>query len=116
MPVRVGFSRFRKEMLETELKTIMELLPQLGVEKVILTGDMATEDYSDISRIELIVVHKTDQPFGRRADFFAYHLDARVPIDTQVYTPEEFDELEEKLPALNRACREGRVIYECPIM
>ena len=116
MPVRLGFSRHRKEMLEHELATIMELIPQLGVEKVILTGDMATEDYADDSRMELIVVHKTDQPFGRRADFFSYHLDTRVPIDTQVYTPEEFEELEDKLPALSRACREGRVIYECPIM
>ena len=45
MPIRAGFSRFRKEMLERELETIQELLPILGVEKVILTGDMVSEDY-----------------------------------------------------------------------
>ena len=112
MPVRVGFSRYRKEMLEQELKTIEELLPILGVEKVILTGDMVTEDYAPDSRIELIVVHKTDQSFGRRADFFSYHLNTRVSVDTQVYTPEEFDTLRETLPALNWACKEGRVIFD----
>ncbi len=112
MPVRAGFSRYRKEMLERELGTILELLPQLGLEKVILTGDMATDDYQPDSRIELIVVQKTDLPFGRRADFFSYHLDTAVAVDTQVYTPEEFEELQEKLPALNRACKQGRVIFD----
>ncbi len=112
MPVRAGFSRYRKEMLERELETILELLPQLGLEKVILTGDMATEDYQPDSRIELIVVQKTDLSFGRRADFFSYHLSTAVAVDTQVYTPEEFEELQEKLPALNRACKQGRVIFD----
>lgn len=99
-------------MLERELETIKEILPMLGVEKVILTGDMATGDYAPDSRIELIVVQKTDLPFGRRADFFSYHLNTGVGVDTQVYTPEEFEELRERLPALNRACKEGQVIFD----
>lgn len=111
MPIRVGFSRYRKEMLERELETILELLPMLGLEKVILTGDMATEDYQPDSRIELIVVQKTDLPFGRRADFFSYHLSSMVAVDSQVYTPEEFGELENTLPALYAASQQGRVIY-----
>jgi predicted nucleotidyltransferase len=112
MPVRVGFSRYRKEMLQQELESIAQVLPMLGVEKVILTGDMVTEDYGPESQIELIVVHKTDLSFGRRADFFSYHLDTSVAVDTQVYTPEEFENLREVLPALNRACKEGRVIFD----
>ena len=112
MPVRVGFSRYRKEILERELESITQVLPMLGVEKVILTGDMVTEDYAPDSRMELIVVHKTDQPFGRRSDFFSYHLDTAVAIDTQVYTPEEFESLRETMPALNRACKDGRVIFD----
>ena len=112
MPIRAGFSRFRKEMLERELETIQELLPILGVEKVIRTGDMVSEDYQPDSRIELIVVHKTDATFGRRADFFSYHLNTGVSVDAQVYTPEEFDELSEKLPVLSQACKLGRVIFQ----
>ena len=42
MPVRIGFSVFRKEMLERALQRIEELLPILGVERVIVVGDMAT--------------------------------------------------------------------------
>ena len=112
MPVRVGFSRFRKEMLERELETVLEILPMMGVEKVILTGDMVSEDYKPDSQIELIIVQKTDLPFGRRADFWSYHLNTGVAVDAQVYTPEEFDELVEKLPVLNQACKTGRVIFE----
>ena len=73
---------------------------------------MVSEDYQPDSRIELIVVHKTDMTFGRRADFFSYHLNTGVAVDAQVYTPEEFEELEEKLPILNQACKAGRVIFE----
>ena len=112
MPVRAGFSRYRKQIMEQELENIIAALPMLGVEKVILTGAMMSDDYAPDSRIELIVVHKTDRPFGRRSDFFSYHLDTAVAVDTQVYTPEEFEELQEALPALDRACKDGRVIFD----
>ena len=112
MPVRVGFIQFRREMLERELQRVQDSLPSLGVEKVILAGDMATGDYAPDSRIELIIVQKTDLPFGRRSDFFSYHFDTMVAVDTQVYTPEEFETLREALPVLHRACREGRVIFD----
>ena len=45
MPLRVGFFEFRKQMLERDLEAIEEVIPILGVEKVILTGDMAAGDY-----------------------------------------------------------------------
>ena len=111
MPIRVGFSEFRKQMLERELEKILELLPILGVEQVILTGDLVTGDYNPDSRIDLIVVQNTDLTFGRRADFFSYHLNSEVAVDTQVYTPEEFEQLRDTLPTLKLACDKGRVIY-----
>ncbi len=112
MPMRVGFTKFRKEMLERELASIEQMLPTLGVEKVILTGDMITGRYSPDSRIDLIVVQKTDLTFGRRSDFFSYHLGSYIGVDTQVYTPEEFEALRDTLPALHSACEKGRVIFD----
>ena len=112
MPMRVGFSQYRKDLLERELATIEKLLPTLGVEKVILVGDMVAGKCGPDSSIELIVVHDTDRPFGRRADFFSYHLDSQVAVDTQVYTPEEFERLQDTLPVLHHACRKGRVIFD----
>ena len=77
-----------------------------------LAGDLAKGDYAPDSRIDLIVVQKTDLPFGRRSDFFSYHLDTTVGLDTQVYTPEEFETLRETLPVLHQACKEGRVVFD----
>ena len=111
MPVRIGFTQFRKQMLEKEMENIIGLLPQLGVEKVYVTGDMVTGDISPDSRIDLIVVHDTDGAYGRRADFFSYHLSSMVAVDCQVYTPQEFEELHNTLPALVAAVKHGRVIY-----
>ena len=111
MPVRIGFTLFRKQMLEKELELIQALLPTLGVERVILTGDMVSGYYSPDSKIDLIIVHDTDRPVGRRADFFSYHLGSAVEVETMVYTPQEFDHLRETLPALHAACEKGREIY-----
>ena len=111
MPMRVGFGEFRRQMLERDLVAIAEMIPILGVEKVILTGDMAAGEFKPDTKIELIIVHDTEYSFGRRADFFSYHLPSSVEIDTLVYTPAEFDEMREKLPALAKACREGREIF-----
>ena len=43
MPMRVGFSEFRRQMLERDLEAIEEMIPILGVEKVILVGDMGAQ-------------------------------------------------------------------------
>ena len=112
MPMRVGFTQYRKDLLEQELANIEKLLPTLGVEKVILVGDLVAGECVPDSAIELIFVHDTDRPFGRRADFFSYHLDSHVAVDAQVYTPEEFEKLQDSLQALFLACRDGRVLYD----
>ena len=111
MPVRIGFTKYRKQILERELENITGLLPQLGVEKVILFGDMVADNIAPDSQIDLIVVQNTDSTFGRRADFFSYHLSSFAAVDCQVYTPEEFEQLENTLPALFAASTKGRVIY-----
>ena len=112
MPIRVGFSQYRQNLLENELANIEKLLPTMGVEKVILVGDMVAGEFRPDSAIELIFVHDTDRPFGRRADFFSYHLDSQVALDTQVYTLEEFERLRDTLPALYQACQKGRVLFD----
>jgi len=111
MPMRIGFTNFRQQMLERELDRIIETMPILGIEKAILVGDMVTGKYSPDSRIDLVIVHQTDRCFGRRADFFSYHLNSSVAVDTQVYTPEEFEALQETNPTLKLAVEKGREIF-----
>ena len=112
MPMRVGFIQYRRQMLEQQLAELTDVFPTLGIEKAILTGDAVSGDYSPASTLDFIFVQETDRPFGRRADFFSYHLDAQVGITSQVYTPAEFEELQETLPALYAAVKQGRMVFD----
>ena len=112
MPMRVGFIQFRKQMMEQQLAEMMDVFPTLGIEKAILIGDMVSGDFAPDSTIDFVFVHDTDRPFGRRADFFSYHIGSQVGMRAQVYTPAEFEELQETLPALYQACKQGRVVFD----
>ena len=112
MPMRVGFIQFRRQMLERQLDEMMAVFPTLGIQKAILTGDLVSGDFAPDSAIDLVFVQDTDRPFGRRADFFAYHIESQVGMTVQVYTPAEFDELQDTLPALYQACQQGRALYD----
>jgi hypothetical protein len=110
--MRVGFIQFRRQMVEQQLGEMMDVFPTLGIEKAILIGDAVSGDFSPISSLDFIFVHKTDRPFGRRADFFSYHLGSQVGMTSQVYTPEEFETLQDTLPALYQACKQGKVVFD----
>ena len=112
MPMRVGFIQFRRQMMEQQLDEMMGVFPTLGIEKAILIGDMVSGDFSPASSLDFVFVHETDRPFGRRADFFSYHIGSQVGITAQVYTPQEFEELQDTLPALYQACKQGRVVFD----
>ncbi len=112
MPMRVGFIQFRRQMLEQQLSEVMDVLPTLGIAKAILIGDAVSGDYAPDSSLDFVFVHDTEYQFGRRADFFSYHIGSQIGMTAQVYTPEEFERLHETLPALYQACKQGRVIYD----
>ena len=56
MPVRIGFIQYRLQLLRQELERLVAELPALGALKVIITGDLLTEDIKPSSIIELIIV------------------------------------------------------------
>ncbi len=112
MPVRVGFIQYRRQMLEQQLEELMGVFPTLGIEKAILYGDAVTGDFAPDSVLNFVFVQETDRSFGRRADFFSYHLDSQIGLTALVYTPEEFERLQDTLPALKAACKEGRVVFD----
>ena len=98
--------------MEQQLDEMMGVFPTLGIEKAILIGDMVSGDFSPASSLDFVFVHETDRPFGRRADFFSYHIGSQVGMTAQVYTPKEFEELQDTLPALYQACKQGRVVFD----
>ena len=112
MPARIGFARFRREALEKELDRITQMLPQLGVQKAILIGDLATEQVGPESSLDLIMVMDIPGNFTRRMDFFTSHLGPNVGTNFLVYTPEEFQMMEKSSTYIRSALKRGRVIHE----
>lgn len=114
MPVRIGFTEFRRQMLEKELARVIGLMPQLGIQKVILTGSHARGETSPGSNLNLVIVQESARgyQYGRREDFFSYHLNPEVAMDYVVYTPEEFEEESISNPSLRYALERGRVVYD----
>ena len=112
MPVRVGFARYRRQAMEQELERIVAMMPQLGVQRAILVGDLANEQVGPESSLELIMVQDIPGNFTRRMDFFTSHLGPTLATDFWVYTPEEFGKLRETSPFLRNALQKGRVVYD----
>ena len=114
MPVRIGFAEYRRRMLEKELDRIVGLMPQLGIQKVVLTGSYARGATTPGSNLNLVIVQETARgyQYGRREDFFSYHLNPEVAMDYVVYTPEEYEQESISNPTLRYALERGRVVYE----
>ena len=105
MPIRIGFTQQREELIEEDLQRITQALPQLGVSKAIRT-DIGDPD----STLRLVFVMSVDWPFVRRPDFFYSHLMPQVGADFIVYTPEEFDKITTGNTPLSSAIRRGQVL------
>ena len=112
MPFRMGFTRFRREALAAELERISAMFPQLGVQRAIVIGDVAAGRVGPESTLELIMVQDIPGSFPRRMDFFTSHLAPSVATVFYVYTPEEFQALQESSPFLRAALGRGRTVYE----
>jgi hypothetical protein len=111
MPMMVGFAEQRRRMLEAEFVRFVEELPPLGVERLYATGDFGAHLVGADTPLEVVIVHQTDQPWRRRADFFVDHLRPQVETRFHVYTPGEFAELSEVDPVIVGAREIGEPAY-----
>ena len=105
-----GFSQRRRQLLRGELERIGPELSPLGAMRAYLVGALALGEARPDTELELVLVQATDEPFHRRADFWVEHLRPRVGTRFLVYTPEEFDALEQVDPILRAARRIGQVV------
>lgn len=111
MPMMIGFAEQRRMMLEAEFVRFVEELPPLGVDRVYVTGDFGEQLVRSDTPLEVVIVHSTEEPWRRRADFFVDHLRPRVETRFHVYTPAEFAELAEVDPVIVRARGIGEPAY-----
>ncbi len=105
-----GFAQLRRQMLDAELERMAIEMPPFGALRVYLSGAFARGLVEPPTELELVIVQETDEPFHRRADFWMSHLRPRVGIQFLVYTPEEFESLEQIDPLLLEAQRLGAPI------
>ena len=108
----VGFAEQRRRMLEAEFIRFVEELPPLGVLRLYVTGDFGEHLVRSDTPLEVVVVHSTEEPWRRRADFFVDHLRPRLETRFHVYTPEEFEELADVDPLLIRTLSLSEPAYE----
>ena len=105
-----GFSEQRRQLLRAELQRMAAEMPEFGALRAYLTGAFALGQTEPDTELELVVVQATDGPFHRRPDFWVSHLRPRVGTRFLVYTPEEFERLEEIDPVLRVALRDGEPV------
>lgn len=111
MPMMIGFADQRRAMLEAELARLVAELPPLGTRRLYVAGAFGRGDVRHDTPLELLLVHPTEEPWRRRADFFVDHLRPRLQTHFLVYTPDEFDELHEVDPTLARTLAHGEPAY-----
>lgn len=100
----------RQKRLEEELRRIVKVLCNWGAEKIILFGSLATGNLHMRSDLDLAVVVRTSKPFLKRLEEVYQIVEPRVAVDILVYTPEEFEALQESCFG-RRVIQEGKVLY-----
>jgi predicted nucleotidyltransferase len=106
------YTERNRASLAAQLADLRRRLAKMGVQKAILFGSLARGDVTPFSDLDLIIVQETEARFLDRLEPFYRELDLRVDADILVYTPQELAELQTWNPFIQRALREGEVIYE----
>ena len=78
-------------------------------EKLILFGSQATGNSNENSDVDIIVVSKKFEGVKalKRSPNLYLKWDLDYPVDFLCYTPEEFDNLKNKITLVNQAIKEG---------
>jgi len=101
-----------KRKLDTEVEGIKEQLIEMGAQKVILFGSLATDRVRLTSDIDVLVVIDLPGRFLDRQLRVFNQLNFEEPLDIFVYTPEEFESGKKKNRLIRHALKTGKVIYE----
>ncbi len=111
MPIMFGFATQRRKMLDAELERLVAEMPQLGLLRMWVIGDLALGRVTTESMLDLVLIQETEEMWQRRADFWNVHLRPRVGTRFSVFTSEEFDEVSESDPMLILAANEGELVF-----
>ena len=95
-------------------EALQRAIERYAPERAILFGSAARGDADAFSDFDLVLIKKTTQPFLDRLVEFARLLPRDAPqVDAFIYTPEEFQRMQEwENPLVSRALSEGVTVYE----
>lgn len=85
-----------------------------GAQRALLFGSYARGTADSMSDVDLILVCATELPFVERFRLFPEIFEAFTGADLLVYTPQEFEEMRVRSGFVEKAEREGVVVYEAP--
>lgn len=111
MPMMYGFGSQRRQMLDVELKRLIDEMPQLGMTAMFILGSFVRGEVGPGTALDLVVLQETDEPVHRRTDFWITHLRPRIGINFYVYTSDEFENSIGDDPILCDAANNGERVY-----
>jgi predicted nucleotidyltransferase len=98
--------------LEHNLEQIIQQLGNISeVHRVILIGSSATGRRDLLTDLDLLVIMDSHLDFVARCADLAGRLRADVALDLLVYTPAEFEAIQDR-PFFRQALKSGKVLYE----
>ena len=101
--------------LSKNLKRIVNSLRRYEPEKNILFGSLTKKEIDKYSDIDLVVIKESNKRFVERLVEVVEYLPKNntIPTDIFVYTPQEFQEMQEdKNPFIEEVIKKGKIIYE----
>lgn len=102
----------RLDELNNELSRILDILVNnYNPQKIILFGSLVNGQVHDFSDIDLIVVKESDKDFYERLEEVVLLTMPKVGADILVYTPEEFEAIQDRLFFEEEVLKKGKVIY-----
>jgi uncharacterized protein len=104
----------REKLLQEELDRVLKIIKEeYDPEKIILFGSLVTREVHEGGDIDLLIVKKTlKRPIDRSLELGRL-IRPRVGIDIFIYTPEEFETLqEENFSFFRSVLKSGEILYE----
>lgn len=114
MPLKEISIEERREKLNNELKRMLPLIIESGVQKVILIGSLVSGKTHTLSDIDLIIIKKTNKRFLDRLDEYYRVLMPKIAMDILVYDPAEFKKMSKNNLFIKYVLEKGKILYEAP--
>ncbi len=101
------------EPVDAKVRQVVEELKPYYPQQIILFGSAARGEMDEYSDLDFVVIKTTDQPWLDRLKTVALLCHVPGAIDFFVYTPEEWQRMQETGSAFaEQVLRDGRIVHE----